>query len=84
MRDSEELLRLIHDAMAGAGVDYEAVYQQIGCSADTFSKPPIVVPTICRSGSGTRSRRFQVTGISVSLFVRICLYSMAVRWNTSS
>lgn len=39
MRDSEELLRLVHTAMVGAGVDYEAIYAELEYTADTLAEP---------------------------------------------
>lgn len=37
MRDSEELVRLIHNAMLAAGIDEEAVYRQLGCDSSLFA-----------------------------------------------
>lgn len=39
MRDSEELLRLVHTAMVGANVDHDAIYAQLEYTADTLAAP---------------------------------------------
>lgn len=39
MRDSEELLRTIHGALVGAGIDIDAVYERIFCSVDRMADP---------------------------------------------
>lgn len=39
MRDSEELLRLVHTAMVGADVDQDAIYAQLEYTADKLAAP---------------------------------------------